>query len=251
MTGRLSGRIAVVTGASKGIGKAIAISLASEGAKVILVSRDRSQLEEAAAEITGTGGDAAVFPADITSEEQVRALERDVLARFGQVNILVNNAGINVRKPVDEFTLADWRLVMDTNVTGAFLMCRSFVPAMKGRGYGRILNLTSMMAHVSLPLRMAYSTSKSALLGMTRALALELAPEGITVNGISPGPVATEMNRPLMENPELGAQLLSNVPLGRWCKVEEIGALAAFLCSEEGGFVTGTDVLMDGGWCAR
>jgi len=251
MTGRLSGRIAVVTGASKGIGKAIAISLASEGAKVILVSRDRSQLEEAAAEITGTGGDAAVFPADITSEEQVRALERDVLARFGQVNILVNNAGINVRKPVDEFTLADWRLVMDTNVTGAFLMCRSFVPAMKGRGYGRILNLTSMMAHVSLPLRMAYSTSKSALLGMTRALALELAPEGVTVNGISPGPVATEMNRPLMENPELGAQLLNNVPLGRWCKVEEIGALAAFLCSEEGGFVTGTDILMDGGWCAR
>jgi len=251
MTGRLSGRIAVVTGASKGIGKAIAISLASEGAKVVLVSRDRSQLEEAAAEIAAARGNAAVLPADITSEEQVRALERDVLARFGQVNILVNNAGINVRKPVDEFTLADWRLVMDTNVTGAFLMCRSFVPAMKGRGYGRILNLTSMMAHVSLPLRMAYSTSKSALLGMTRALALELAPEGITVNGISPGPVATEMNRPLMENPELGAQLLSNVPLGRWCKVEEIGALAAFLCSEEGGFVTGTDVLMDGGWCAR
>jgi NAD(P)-dependent dehydrogenase (short-subunit alcohol dehydrogenase family) len=251
MTGRLGGRIAVVTGASKGIGKAIAISLASEGAKVVLVSRDRSQLEEAAAEIAGTGGDAFVFPADITSEEQVRALERDVLAGFGQVNILVNNAGINVRKPVEEFTLTDWRLVMDTNVTGAFLMCRSFVPAMKGRGYGRILNLTSMMAHVSLPLRMAYSTSKSALLGMTRALALELAPEGITVNGISPGPVATEMNRPLMENPELGAQLLSNVPLGRWCKVEEIGALAAFLCSDEGGFVTGTDVLMDGGWCAR
>src|SRR5262245_49362776 len=245
MTGRLSGRIAVVTGASKGIGKAIAISLASEGAKVILVSRDRSQLEEAAAEIAGTGGDAAVLPADITSEEQVRALERDVLARFGQVNILVNNAGINVRKPVDEFTLADWRLVMDTNVTGAFLMCRSFVPAMKGRGYGRILNLTSMMAHVSLPLRMAYSTSKTALLGLTRALALELAPEGITVNGISPGPVATEMNLPLMQNPDAAAQFLSGIPLGRWGRAEEIGALAAFLCSEHGSFITGTDVLID------
>jgi NAD(P)-dependent dehydrogenase (short-subunit alcohol dehydrogenase family) len=251
MSGRLNGRIAVITGASKGIGKAIAVAIAAEGAQVALVSRDRSQLDSAAAEIGAAGGEAAVFPADITSEEQVRGVERDVLARFGQVNILVNNAGVNVRKPVEEFTLADWRYVMDTNVTGAFLMCRSFVPAMKGRGYGRILNLTSMMAHVSLPLRVAYSTSKSALLGMTRALALELASESITVNGISPGPIATEMNRPLIENPELGAQLLNNVPLGRWGKVEEIGALAVFLCSEEGAFVTGTDILMDGGWCAR
>jgi NAD(P)-dependent dehydrogenase (short-subunit alcohol dehydrogenase family) len=251
MSGRLAGRIAIVTGASKGIGKAIALAVAAEGASVALVARDRSLLEGVAAEIAGAGGAAQGFPADITSEEHVRGLERDILARFGHIDILVNNAGVNVRKPVEEFTLDEWRFVMDTNVTGAFLMCRSFVPAMKGRGYGRILNLASMMAHVSLPHRVAYSTSKTALLGMTRALALELAPDGITVNAISPGPIATEMNRPLMQNPEAEAQFLSNVPLRRWGKVEEIGALAVFLCSDDGAFVNGTDILMDGGWCAK
>jgi NAD(P)-dependent dehydrogenase (short-subunit alcohol dehydrogenase family) len=156
-----------------------------------------------------------------------------------------------VRKPTVDFTLDEWRLVMDTNVTAAFLMCRSFIPAMKGHGYGRILNMTSIMSHVSLPGRIAYSASKTALLGVTRSLALELAADAITVNGISPGPFGTEMNRPLMENPEINAQFLASIPLARWGKVEEIGQLAVYLCSEEAGFITGTDILIDGGWCAR
>ena len=143
-----------------------------------------------AAEIAAAGGQAGVFPADVTSEEDVRRMEREILALYPKVNILINNAGVNVRKPVVDFTLEEWRRVMDTNVTAAFLMCRSFVPAMVGQGYGRILNMTSIMSHVSLPGRIAYSTSKTALLGMTRTLALELAPEAITANGISPGPFA-------------------------------------------------------------
>jgi NAD(P)-dependent dehydrogenase (short-subunit alcohol dehydrogenase family) len=122
---------------------------------------------------------------------------------------------------------------------------------MRGTGYGRILNLTSIMSHVSLPQRTAYSASKAALLGLIRALALELAQDGITVNGISPGPFGTEMNQSLMQNPETNAQFLANVPLGRWGKVEEIGALACFLCSDAASFITGTDILIDGGWCAR
>jgi NAD(P)-dependent dehydrogenase (short-subunit alcohol dehydrogenase family) len=251
MTGKLNGRTAVITGASKGIGKAIALALAAEGARIALVSRDRKLLTAVAGEIARAGGQAYVFPADVTSEEQVRQAERDILALFGKVNILVNNAGINVRKPVTEFTLEEWHRVMDTNVTAAFLMCRSFVPHMTGQRYGRILNMTSTMAWVSLPGRAAYSASKAALLGITRTLALELAAEGITANGISAGPIGTEMNRPLMENSELNAQFLANVPLGRWGKVEEVGQLALYLCSEDAGFITGTDILIDGGWCAK
>jgi NAD(P)-dependent dehydrogenase (short-subunit alcohol dehydrogenase family) len=251
MSGKLDGRTAVITGASKGIGKAMALALAAEGARVALVSRDRPLLNAVAAEIGAAGGQAFAFPADVTSEDQVRQAERDIVAQFGKVNILVNNAGINVRKPVTDFTLEEWHRVMDTNVTAAFLMCRSFIPHMTGQGYGRILNTTSTMSWVSLPGRAAYSASKAALLGMTRTLALELAQEGITANGISAGPIGTEMNRPLMENAELNAAFLSNVPLARWGKVEEVGQLALYLCSEYAGFITGTDILIDGGWCAR
>ena len=243
---KLAGRTAVVSGASKGLGKAIAAALAREGARVAMVARDREALGAAAAE---TGG--VAFAADLTDEGQVRALEREVVAAFGKVHILVNNAGINLRKPVEEFTLAEWRRVMDTNVTAAFLMCRSFIPHMKGAGYGRIVNMASTMAHVSLPHRAAYSASKAALVGMTRAMALELAGEGITCNTISPGPFATEMNRSLIESGEADALLVANTPVGRWGRVEEVGELAVYLCSEAAGFCTGSDFRIDGGWCAR
>ncbi len=146
------------------------------------------------------------------------------VSALGAAFILINNAGINLRKPL---TVSRWRngtAFEATNVTGTFhYMCRAFVPHLKGRGYGRILNLTSMMSHVSLPGRTAYSTSKAALLGFTKALALELAPDAITVNGISPGPCSTEINKPIMESAELTQFFLSRIPVGRWGKPEEIG----------------------------
>ncbi len=229
----------------------MALALGAAGARLALVARDPEKLDEVAEEARRGGAEAEVFLTDVTDEQQVHHLERGVLERFGPVTILINNAGINIRKNVPEFTLQEWNSVMATNLTSAFLMCRSFVPHMKGQGYGRIVNMTSIMSHVSLAGRAAYSSSKAGLLGFTRALGLELAPDGICVVAISPGPFATEMNTALMNDPEKNAQFLSNIPLGRWGRVEDIGQLALFLCSEHAAFITGTDVLIDGGWCAR
>jgi NAD(P)-dependent dehydrogenase (short-subunit alcohol dehydrogenase family) len=247
----LESRVALITGGSRGLGKAMAMALAADGATLALVARDAAKLGETAAEARALGVRVETFVADVTSEDQVEELRASVAAKLGHVHILINNAGINIRKQIHEFTLAEWNKVVDTNLTSVFLLCRAFVPQMKGAGYGRIINMTSIMSHVSIPGRTAYSSTKTALLGLTRALALELASEGITVVGISPGPFATEMNVPIIQNPEVNAQFISKIPLGRWGRVEEVGALTRFLCSEDAGFITGTDILIDGGWCAQ
>jgi NAD(P)-dependent dehydrogenase (short-subunit alcohol dehydrogenase family) len=246
----LSNKVAVITGASRGLGRAMALALAEQGANLALVARDAAALAETADLAKKYGTEVEICTTDVTNEDSVKALEDAVTARFGKVQILVNNAGMNLRKPIHEFTLEEWMRVVNTNLTSVFLMCRAFVPHMKGQGYGRILNMTSIMAHVSLPERTAYSSTKAALLGLTKSLAMELASEGITVVGISPGPFLTEMNLPITEDAAKNAMFLSKIPVGRWGQVEEIGALAAYLCSDKAGFITGTDILIDGGWCA-
>ena len=250
-TRTLENKTALVTGASRGLGKAIALALAEAGARLVLVARDEALLEQTAQSARAHGVEALVSRTDVTQEQGIAELKQKVAGKFGTIQILVNNAGMNIRKPATDFTLSEWRQVLDTNLTSAFLMCREFVPLMKGNGYGRILNLTSIMSHIALPGRTAYCASKAGLLGFTRALALELAPEKITVNGISPGPFATEINTPVLQNPELNQQFVSSIPLGRWGQVEEVGKLAVYLCSEDASFITGTDLLIDGGWTAR
>jgi NAD(P)-dependent dehydrogenase (short-subunit alcohol dehydrogenase family) len=247
----LSGRTAVITGASRGLGEAMSLALAEAGAAIALVARDVERLNSVKSAIEAKGGIAELFSADVTCESDVTRLQEQVQRRFGAPQILINNAGTNIRKPLIEFTLEEFRSVIDSSLISTFLLCRAFVPGMQGTGFGRILNMTSIMSHVSLPGRTAYSSAKTALLGLTRALSHELASEGITVNGISPGPFGTEMNMPVMNNPEANAQFLSSLPVGRWGKVEEIGALACYMCSEHAGFITGTDILIDGGWTAK
>jgi NAD(P)-dependent dehydrogenase (short-subunit alcohol dehydrogenase family) len=247
----LTGRTAVITGASRGLGEQMAKALAAAGATIALVARDAEKLEGVRRAITDNGGRAEVFLADVTKEDEVVKLPQAIGDRLGAPQILINNAGTNLRKNLPEFTLDEFRGVVDSSLITTFLMCRAFIPGMRGTGYGRILNMTSIMSHISLPGRAAYSAAKAGLLGLTKALALELAPEGITVNGLSPGPIGIGLNVVLMNNPEANAQFLASLPVGRWGKPEEISALACYLCSEYTGFITGTDIVIDGGWMAK
>jgi NAD(P)-dependent dehydrogenase (short-subunit alcohol dehydrogenase family) len=247
----LSGKVAVVTGASRGIGRATALALAGAGARLALLGRDRARLEESLELVRKAGGEAATFICDVRDEAQVKQSAADVVKRFGAVDILVNNAGTAIRKNVIDFSLEEWRALTDTNITGVFLVCKYFVPHMRGRGYGRIINLTSIMAHVSSTGRGVYSATKHAVAGLTKALALELVDDKITCVAISPGFIATDLTAPLRADPAKNDALMAQTPMHRWGQPEEIAGLALYICSDQAAFMTGNDVLMDGGWCAQ
>jgi NAD(P)-dependent dehydrogenase (short-subunit alcohol dehydrogenase family) len=247
----LQGKIAVITGASRGLGRAMALALGESGAKLALVGRDRTRLAETQKLTKDKGAESEVFIADVRDEAQVGKLGQDVIARFGGTHILINNAGTAVRKNVADFTLDEWRLVLDTNLNGAFLVSRAFIPHMKAAKWGRIVNITSIMAHVGSAGRSAYCASKAGLLCLTKCMALELVNDGITVVAISPGFYATDLTAPLRADTQKNAALMAQTPMARWGKPDEIGGLARYICSDGASFMTGTDILMDGGWTAQ
>jgi 3-oxoacyl-[acyl-carrier protein] reductase len=241
----LEGRIALVTGASQGIGRACALALAGAGATVALAARNESKLAEVAAEIEAAGGKAAAFALDVASEESIKAGAKAILDRFGKVEILVNNAGITRDDLVLRMKRSDWDDVISTNLTGAFLLTQAVLRAMLKNRWGRILNISSVVGRTGQAGQVNYAATKAGLIGMTRSLAREVAARGITVNAVAPGYIETPMTAVL--TPEQTAAMMTTIPLGRAGTDADIAHAVLYLASEGAGYVTGAVLDVNGG----
>jgi NAD(P)-dependent dehydrogenase (short-subunit alcohol dehydrogenase family) len=249
---RLDGHVAVVTGGSKGLGKAMAAALAGAGANVVIVSRHHAEAQAAAEAIqSGASRECLAVEADVAQRAGVDHLVRETQRRFGHLDILVNNAGINRRAAIENLDERDMREVWETNVLGPWLLCRAVAAPMKAQRWGRVINIGSLVSTVAIAERTPYASSKGAIAGLSRTLALEWATTGITVNTISPGPFYTEMNEALANDPERFNWFTSRVPMGRWGQPDELAGAVVFLASEASSFVTGAMLMVDGGWTAQ
>ena len=243
----LTGRSALVTGGSKGLGLAMAKALAAAGADVMICARKPHELEAAALAIDAMGpGKTLVESADLFQRAEATRLARAAEVRLGKVDILINNAGTNEPKPLEEISLESWDRVFELNVTSNLLLAQAIAPGMKRNRWGRIILLSSIMGLASHPGRACYSATKSAVLGICRALALELGPFGITVNAIAPGPILTDLPSSLL-TAEQQKVVASRTALGRWGQPEELAGPALLLASDAGAFITGSVLQVDGG----
>lgn len=248
---RLDGRVAVVTGGSRGLGRAMALAFAQAGAAGVLCSRNEDEAIAAATEISRESGQPWFGTAtDVTVPEQVEALRNLVLEQFSEVHVWVNNAGINIRHLIESFPVPEFDELLRINLRGTWLGCRAVAPIMKDQGQGSVINLGSVLSTTGLAERSPYAASKAAILGLTRSLALEWAPHNVRCNALCPGPFLTEINRPLAEDPEQVSAVIGKTALKRWGELAEIRGAALFLASDASSYVTGTALFVDGGWSA-
>jgi gluconate 5-dehydrogenase len=247
----LKGKVALVTGGSKGLGLAMARGFAEAGANLIVTSRHADELQKAVPQITdGTGTEAKWLVADMTDRKNIAPLAKSAIDAFGRVDILVNNAGSNVPQTVEAMTDEKWDEILELNLSSCMALSRAIIPQMKSRKWGRIIHISSIMGLVSKPGRGAYSATKSGLIGLARAMALELGPFNITVNCIAPGPILTDLPMSVLSKAELDC-FAARVALGRWGQPRELAGPALFLASEAGSYVSGTVLTVDGGALAR